>query len=252
LISSLFSQGGFITSCWLTIFQEMMLKNKISVVGIFLFALLNLNWGISLAQVQTDPKIIPDSAKTLEMQSYLSDKPIAFQRCKNAEYPRFALRNELQGKTEIDVVTDSEGYVIIAEVVRSSGWRLLDETVLINVMGCKIFDNPGMAKVYVKGAFVWRLEGPPEKPAEILKNTCSQSELVSLAKDHEPGRGIVVSVWLNKEGEIQKTNLEWLVEPKLNQESIKFVRSCKFKPASNEKGNMASAISLRLLPLRSN
>lgn len=229
-----------------------MFKNKIITCYILLFSLLNLSWGISSVQAQTDSKINPNSAKMLEMQSYLSDKPIAFHRCKKAEYPRFALRNELQGRTEIDAVTDSEGHVIIAEVVRSSGWRLLDETVLINVMGCKIFDNPGMAKVYVKGAFVWRLEGPLEKPAEILKNTCSQSEFVSLAKDYEPGRGIVVGVWLNKEGEIERTSLEWLVEPKLNDESVRLIKSCKFKPASNEKGNLASAISVRFLPLRSN
>ncbi|BBB62900.1 hypothetical protein UNDKW_4627 [Undibacterium sp. KW1] len=229
-----------------------MFKNQISIRYILLFVLLNLNWGLSSAQIQTDSRINSNNAKISEMQAYFSDKPLAFHRCKRAEYPRFALRHEFEGKTEVDAVTDSEGRVIIAEIVRSSGWRLLDETVLINIMGCKIFDNPGLEKVYVKGGFVWKLEGPAEIPAELLTDTCSKSEFVSFARSNEPGRGIVVGVWLNNEGGVDVAELQWRMENKLDQESLRLARSCKFKPASNEKGNRASTISLRFLPLRAN
>lgn len=229
-----------------------MQKNKISVSVILLFALLNLHWGTSSAQTQADPTISPNNAKMSEIHANFSDKPLAFHRCKKIEYPRFALRHEFEGTTELIAVTDSDARVNTVEVVKSSGWRLLDETVLVSIMGCKIFDKAWLEKIYVKGNFVWKLEGPSEVPAKLLTETCSNSKLVHLASSGEPGRGIVVGVWLNKEGEIDLTELQWQVENKLDQESLRLVRSCKFKPASNEKGNRASTISLRFLPSQTN
>ncbi|MBI1772658.1 MAG: energy transducer TonB [Burkholderiales bacterium] len=231
-----------------------MLKNKIFIFPVLLFTLLSLSWGISDAVAQ--------SASKSDLSSSIGPniKPVAlplgivsFDRCKKPEYPRPALRDELVGKTEMDLIADADGKVIIAEVARSSGWRILDNAIITAIMGCQIFDSPKAEKTFGRAAYFWRLEaeGSSYKPAEVLTATCNKSEFVSLAKDNEPGRGIVVGVWLNKDGGIEKTSLEWSLDPKLNQESVKLVSSCKFKPAFDAVGNLASVISLRLLPLRS-
>ncbi|MFZ6679077.1 hypothetical protein [Undibacterium sp. Tian12W] len=99
---------------------------------------------------------------------------------------------------------------------------------------------------------MWVLEDQPDKRPEVLVDTCIKSELVSFAKDDEPGRGIVIGVRLNVDGTIDKTNFEWSIAPKLDEESMRLVNSCKFTPGMNNKRNRSSYISLRLLPLRSN
>ncbi|MFZ6719894.1 energy transducer TonB [Undibacterium sp. Ji49W] len=233
--------------------DKKMFKNKISFFPILLFTLLNLNWGVADVLAQVDSKGSLSNSVGPNIKPVLELKP-SYDRCKKPEYPRLALRHEMMGRTELDLVADSVGRVTMAEVARSSGWRILDEAVLASMMGCQIFDDPKIEKIYVKSAYVWKLsaEGVPRKPAEVLTGTCNKSDFVSLAKDNEPGRGIVVGVWLNKEGGIEKTTLEWSVEPKLNQESVKLVSSCKFKPSSDALGNLEAVISLRLLPLRSN
>ena len=229
-----------------------MLKNKISIFPVLLFILLNLNWGTSdaLAQVDSKGSIGNNVIPAISVRSFTEIS--VFDRCTKPEYPRAALRSEMTGQTVLDLVADSEGKVIKVDVARSSGWRILDEAVLKVLMGCKIFDGLRMGKVEVKAAYSWSLEsdGLPSKAAEVLTATCNKSKFVRLAKDSDPGRGIVIGVWLNKDGGIERTNLEWLIDPKLDQESVRLVTSCKFKPAFDAMGNLASAISLRLLPAR--
>ncbi len=228
-----------------------MFKNKIFIFSALVLTLLNFQCGVSEVSAQTELKDVPRISVVPNIKPTLLLKA-SYDRCKKPEYPRLALRYEMVGKTELDLGVNSEGRVAMAEVTRSSGWRALDEAVLIAMMGCQIFDDPKAERLYVKTAYAWSLESNvPTKPAEVLAETCNKSDFVSFAKDSEPGRGIVVGVWLNKDGGIEKTNLEWSLDPKLNQESVKLVSSCKFKPSFDAVGNLASVISLRLLPLRS-
>ncbi|MFZ6768200.1 energy transducer TonB [Undibacterium sp. Di26W] len=229
-----------------------MLKNKISASCFVLLTLFNLRCEMANAQSQTESKVDANNEKSGQAQDAGPEKTSLLDRCKKPEYSRGVTLYGLEGKTVVDFGTNSAGRVMMAEISRSSGWRILDEAVLMTIIGCKIYENPGTGKTYTRANYVWHIEDSLEKKPEVLADTCNKSEFVSLAKDDEPGRGIVVGVRLNMDGTIEKTSLEWALDPKLNEESIKLVNSCKFKPGMNNKRNRPSSISLRLLPLRSN
>lgn len=230
-----------------------MFKNKISILSALVFTLPGLYWGISDAVAQSVSKsdVLSSTGSNIKPVK-LPLGIVSFDRCNKPAYPRSALRDELVGTTEMDLIADADGKVIVAEVARSSGWRVLDDAIVTAMMGCQIFDNPKAENTFGRAAYSWRLktEDSSYKPAEMLTGTCNKSAFVSLAKSNEPGRGIVVGVWLNKDGGIEKTSLQWSLEPNLNEESVKLVSSCKFKPAFDAVGSLASVISLRLLPLR--
>lgn len=225
---------------------------KFSIYSIFLNILLSLTCGIAIAQQLAEPKADTSNEKSGQVQGTAPEKASLLDRCRTPEYSRGIALSGIDGKTAVDIVISSTGHVVMAEVSRSSGWRILDEAVLMALRGCKIYENPGEGKNRIRVKYLWLLEDQPDKRPEVLVDTCIKSELVSFAKDDEPGRGIVIGVRLNIDGTIDKTNLEWSLDPKLDQESLKFVNSCTFKPGMNNKRNRSSYISLRLLPLRSN
>ena len=229
-----------------------MLKNKIFASLFVLVALLDVHDGVANAQQQSESKTDAVAEKPAGNQEAGAEKASLLDRCKKPEYSRGVALYGLEGKTVVDFGTNSAGRVMMAEISRSSGWRILDEAVLMTIIGCKIYENPGTGKTYARASYIWHIEDSLETKPEVLADTCNKSELVSLAKDEEPGRGVVVGVRLNMDGTIEKTSLEWSLDPKLNEESIKLVNSCKFKPGRNNKRNRPSSISLRLLPLRSN
>lgn len=196
---------------------------------------------------------LPEDYRKIE---YGPSLPIAvlvnYDKCKTA-YPRDALRNEMTGSSAFRAEVNSEGVLDNVELVRSSGWRILDEATLLGLKGCKVVDAKMTEKMRISGHFDWTLESAtPGNPAELMPETCRKSDLIRLAKNSDPGLGIVVGVFLQADGKINKIQLQWGMDAKLDRESIEFVRSCIFKPAFDEKGSMVSSISLRLFPLRSN
>ncbi|MES2037743.1 MAG: TonB family protein [Pseudomonadota bacterium] len=229
-----------------------MLKNKISASCFVLLTLFNVHYGIANAKPQAESKADTNNEKSGQVQGTAPEKASLLDRCRTPEYSRGIALSGIDGKTVVDIVISSTGHVVMAEVARSSGWRILDEAVLMALRGCKIYESPGEGKNRIRVRYIWSLEDQPEKRPEVLADTCIKSEFVSFAKDDEPGRGIVIGVRLNVDGTIDKTNLEWSIDSKLNEESMKLVNSCKFTPGMNNKRNRSSYISLRLLPLRSN
>ena len=225
---------------------------KFSIYSIFLNILLSLTCGLAIAQPQAESKADTNNEKSGQVQGTAPEKASLLDRCRTPEYSRGIALSGIDGKTVVDIGINSAGHVVMAEVSRSSGWRILDEAVLMALRGCKIYESPGEGKNRIRVKYMWSLEDQPEKRPEVLADTCIKSEFVSFANDDEPGRGIVIGVRLNVDGTIDKTNLEWSLDRKLDEESMKLVNSCKFKPGMNNKRNRSSFISLRLLPLRSN
>lgn len=178
-----------------------------------------------------------------DSQSY----PLLLLRCAPINYPKYALRYELQGDTTISAIADADGKVISAEIAHSSGWRILDDAVLQAVQNCKVLDQPDMEKTPLKGTFKWRISGIDYQQPQLIAASCAASDAVHIASDEEKERGIVIGVYLDKKGVVKKMTLEWSSGTASDMEAIRLLKSCQFLPAQDEKKTLESAISIRLI-----
>lgn len=80
------------------------------------------------------------------------------------EYPRVALRNELQGATRLAVAITKNGDVAAVKIVKSSGHEVLDEAVKSQLLSgaCKMTPgkvNGELQKTTAHVMYVWKLDG---------------------------------------------------------------------------------------------
>ncbi|MFZ6679076.1 energy transducer TonB [Undibacterium sp. Tian12W] len=120
-----------------------MLNNKISAFCFVLLTLFNVHYGIANAQPQAESKADTSNEKSGQVQGAAPEKASLLDRCRTPEYSRGIALSGIDGKTVVDIGISTTGHVVMAEVARSSGWRILDEAVLIALRACKIYETPG-------------------------------------------------------------------------------------------------------------
>lgn len=170
-------------------------------------------------------------------------------KCNKPEYPRAALRWEYQGSTILKLTTSEDGKVEKLDLIKSSGWRILDQAIALSLFNCRIVE-PQDRKLSQIVSYDWTIAGMNDKPAEILENSCPPTRFVRLAASTDKGRGIVAGVYVTPDGKPQRVALEWGSGRKeFDDESIEYLKSCKYKPASNTEKNVDGSISFRFFPI---
>lgn len=120
-----------------------------------------------IAAKQDGDPVVLDDVKRKEKWKRVVPARISFERngCK-PEYPRAALRSELQGTTSVAVTVAPSGSVSVVKVIKSSGHEILDEAVRIALLNpsCKmqagtLGGEPTKETREVK--YVWKLDGEP-------------------------------------------------------------------------------------------
>jgi TonB family protein len=103
--------------------------------------------------------------------------PIALQYCAQPEYPKEALRYELEGKTTVRYTMSPEGRMVDVTVAKSSGWRLLDDATVAFVSSCA-FPPEQIAAFQGKTyplQYVWNLD-QHDAHAALVADSCQASQ----------------------------------------------------------------------------
>ncbi|MBI3712846.1 MAG: energy transducer TonB, partial [Burkholderiales bacterium] len=97
--------------------------------------------------------------------------------------------------------------------------------------------------------YVWKIDGITDKPPQLLEETCQPTRFMRLAALADGGLGTVVGVYVPADGKPQRVSLEWSSGKKeFDDDSIEYLQSCKFQPATNNGKNVDGSISFRLFP----
>jgi TonB family protein len=151
------------------------------------------------------------------------------------EYPREAVRYELQGITTLRFRLAPDGRVVDAQVARSSGWALLDEASIRTIQSCS-FTPEQAAKA--RGAalpvqYVWSLDGGSVLRPHLVPGSCPATGRFAgfKAYDNAPSGpdGVKVRLLVDATGQPRGVKTEGAVlPPDLAAALVDFVESCRF------------------------
>lgn len=98
--------------------------------------------------------------------------------CTLPEWPREAVRYEIEGSTALQFQVGADGAVRNAEVKQGSGWTILDQAALAGLARCRF--KPGLAAARDGTVFplqyAWTLEGPAPLRPMLLPGSCGPSQ----------------------------------------------------------------------------
>lgn len=128
------------------------------------------------------------SATNVKPEGKFKNPEIKKGTCPAPQYPREALRYELQGTTQIRFLVSESGEIMSKYVLQSSGWKILDQAVSDSMSLCRfepasLNDKPVPA--WFGGKYSWKLadDGPALPPSEMIAGSCSSDKYVFLPKD---------------------------------------------------------------------
>jgi len=171
--------------------------------------------------------------------------------CGVPTYPKNALNLGMEGNAIVKMVADTQGKLSNLEILRSSGWRILDVELMTHLQKCTMKSPPATPQNMVI-KYKWMLEsdkvwrgylGP-----KLIAGSCPKSELVHLADEKESGIGIVVGVLVSRDASVRAAAVQWDQGAELDQEALRVAKQCQFTAAYRQGRNFDGGIGLRFLP----
>jgi TonB family protein len=155
--------------------------------------------------------------------------------CAGPAYPREAIRYELQGITILRYRLAPDGRVSDVQVVKSSGWALLDDASVRTIRACSF--TPEQA-ARAKGEFqpvqyVWSLDGDGNLRPHLVPGSCPATGRFAAFQpyDNKPSGpdGVKVRLLVDPAGQPRGVKLEGAsLPPALAGALVKYVESCRF------------------------
>lgn len=155
--------------------------------------------------------------------------------CAAAEYPREAVRYELEGVTTLRYQLAADGRVSEARVASSSGWALLDDAAIRAIRSCRF--APAEA-ARAQGAalpvqYVWRLNGGGVLRPHLVPGSCPASGRFAGFQPYENAPrgadGIKVRFLVDGAGQARGVKLEGAsLPPDTAAALVRYVESCRF------------------------
>lgn len=171
--------------------------------------------------------------------------------CAIPTYPDAALRYGMQGDTVLKLMIDESGKIKAFQLVRSSGWKILDLTVMNAIIGCQILPEGRWVPSETYTAYRWKFDQGYTSPAVLEAKTCKSSDKLRIADDRdnkENDVGIVVGIYTSETGKVLDAKVQWgSDDEQLDQESLRIARSCEFMPAERSGKRIRNAGSLRFV-----
>lgn len=171
--------------------------------------------------------------------------------CAIPTYPEAALRYGMQGDTVLKLMIDESGKIKAFQLVRSSGWKMLDLTVMNAIIGCQILPEGQREPSEMYTAYRWKFDQGYTSPAMLDAKTCKFSDKLRIAddRDHkEKDPGIVVGIYTSETGKVLDAKVQWgSDDAQLDQESLRIAKSCEFMPAERSGKRIRNAGSLRFV-----
>jgi TonB family protein len=152
-------------------------------------------------------------------------------QCPAPQWPREALRYELEGTTTVEYNAGRDGAVRNVRVLKSSGWRLLDAASVQQVGLCTVPPDPARDES-ASGILqhVWLLEGIKSVRPSVVPGSCAPTvrfdELSHLTRP--PRESLLVRFLVGRDGSPRGIVVESEAPPGVAAEAIAFVATCKF------------------------
>ncbi len=169
------------------------------------------------------------------------------------EWPREALRYELQGVVQINVLVDVDGQVLDKKIMKSTGWKILDFPIFNSMSECRFTPairdgNP--VQVWSTINYSWKLLEPEASAAApmLIKDSCSPSEKFSIVSTSEPQPVIRLRFLLSPEGKPSEIKIEdGSNDLDVDLAAMSFLASCKYNliPIKGQSGWRAGNIRLQ-------
>lgn len=160
--------------------------------------------------------------------------PVGPQYCAKPEYPKEALRYELEGKITVRYTISPEGRMVDVTVAKSSGWRLLDDATLTFMSSCA-FPPEEIAAFQGKTyplQYVWNLDRHDSHQA-LVADSCQASQTFAGLKlfDERPSdeRGLKVRFLVDAAGQPYGVKSEGgSLDIATADQVAGYVQSCRF------------------------
>ena len=214
---------------------------------------------LSLPAVADEPLTVPASAASVASVAATpepaseppkkNDLKIDITKvCVIPGYPDAARRFGMQGKTIVKLMIDETGKINAFELARSSGWKLLDLTVMRAIVGCQVIPAGRWIPSDRFVAYLWQFDKGYTSPAVIDQKSCQASEKLRIADDKDKELGIVVGIYTDASGKVIDAKVQWgSDDEQLDQESLRIAKSCGYAPAERSGKRIGNAGSIRFV-----
>jgi TonB family protein len=160
--------------------------------------------------------------------------------CAPQQWPREALRYELEGKVRIGYRVTPEGQVNEARVTKSSGWALLDHASVVAATTCRFAPDKAAAMQdrEMPVEFVWTLGGGDSIHPSLVPGSCVASGPIDGFQpfDTRPtdATGVKVRFLVDGNGKPHGIKLEGKPDAALADQVVRHLDTCRFAfdPAS--------------------
>jgi len=163
--------------------------------------------------------------------------------CTAPEWPREALRYEIEGVTTLQFQIGLDGAVRHAQVKQGSGWAILDQAALAGLARCRF--KPGLEAAREGAEFpiqyMWTLEGPAPLRPMLLPGSCAPSRHFLRYENFDQradNRAFVKLRFLvDAEGKPQRIVPEASqFGPEVVRDAVSWLQTCRFGIASKAGG----------------
>jgi len=155
--------------------------------------------------------------------------------CTAPEWPREALRYEIEGVTTLQFQIGLDGAVRNAQVKQGSGWAILDQAALAGLARCRF--KPGLEAAREGTEFpiqyAWTLEGPAPLRPTLVPGSCAPSRHF-LRYDNFDQRGdnraaVKLRFLVDAEGRPQRIVPEAAqFAPVVLRDAVSWLQTCRF------------------------
>jgi TonB family protein len=173
------------------------------------------------------------------------------------QWPREALRYELEGKVNLKFDLNDDGRAVNPSVMRSSGWKLLDDASVAALQSCRFqLEEANAPRTGFYLQYVWMLEEDEQNKREdavFVPGSCKPAgrfaDFVPARYRDLRGEGMLVRFLIDSEGKPFRVVVEDAVDQQGVVEAEQLLTSCEFWPSKfNGKpapGNMYGRLKLQ-------
>lgn len=163
--------------------------------------------------------------------------------CTAPEWPREALRYEIEGVTTLQFQIGLDGAVRNAQVKQGSGWAILDRAALAGLARCRF--KPGLDAAREEAEFpiqyVWTLEGPAPLRPTLRPGSCAPSRhfLRYDDLDRRPDERAAVKLrfLVDAEGKARRIVPEaTYFDASVVRDAVEWLQTCRFGIAPDARG----------------
>ncbi|MFZ6749827.1 TonB family protein [Undibacterium sp. Ren11W] len=194
------------------------------------------------------PSITPSEAVATELPKKNDLKIDPAKDCSIPAYPDSARRFGMQGDTILNLMIDDSGKINAFQLIKSSGWKFLDQMVMHAIIGCQVLPAGRWIPSERQVIYWWQFDKGYTSRAVLDISSCKASEKLRIANEQDKELGIVVGIYTSDTGKVLDAKVQWgSDDEQLDRESLRIAKSCEYAPAERSGKRIGNADSIRFV-----